>query len=555
MQAVANHRDTETQRRQKKSVFNHHFPAFLLSSLCLCVSVVSSEAAPPTITYLYPAGAQRGTSVEVTAAGTLGDSAKVWASGKGVTAEVAKGKLNVTVARDAGPGRYWLRAYNAEGASPLRPFVVGTLPEVTETESNDDVKKPQVVEGNAVINGKLEKSGDVDCFAVQLKKGQTLVASLEANGTLRSPMDGMLQVLSPDGFVLDENNDFRGLDPQVAFTATKDGTHLVRAYAFPAQPDASIRYFGSDACVYRLTLTTGPFADFAVPLAVSADGKGEVGARGWNLAPESRKLTVVFEPGEPFATLFSPSQANVLRLRNESHPVFAKVAGAPKPPFSATGSIESPRGEATITFAGRKGQALTVQVESRSLGLPVNPVVRLLDKNGTLLTRAEPGKLNGDAALTYTPTSDGVITAAVSDLYRGGGPRHAFLLRVLTEPDYELSVTADRFTLAPGKPTAIPVKVTRLRGFKEPVELAAEGLPDSVKVEVAKPAKPDPNTVTLALTADKPVNGAFRIVGKTKDVPKLTRFARAPLAEFDESTADLWLTPGAAAEPPKKKKK
>ena len=126
---------------------------------------------------------------------------------------------------------------------------------------------------------------------------------------------------------------------------------------------------------------------------------------------------------------------------------------------------------------------------------------------------------------------------------------------MLTEPDYELSVTADRFTVAPGKPTTIPVKVTRLRGFAKPVEVVAEGLPEGVKAEVTQPAKPDPNTVTLSLSAEKPVSGPFRIVGKVKDEPKLTRAARAPLAEFDETTADLWLTPGAAAEPPKKKKK
>ena len=90
-----------------------------------------------------------------------------------------------------------------------------------------------------------------------MKKGQTLVASLEANRTLRSPMDAMLQIVSADGFVLDENNDFHGLDPQIAFTAKKDGTYIARVYAFPSSPDSSIRFFGSDACIYRLTLTTG----------------------------------------------------------------------------------------------------------------------------------------------------------------------------------------------------------------------------------------------------------------------------------------------------------
>ena len=109
-----------------------------------------------------------------------------------------------TAAKEAEPGVYWLRAYNADGASSLRPFIVGTLVDVAEKEPNDDLRKTQSVDHGAVVNGKLEKPGDVDCYAVSLKKGQTLVASLEAHHTLRSPMDAILQIVSTDGFVLDE---------------------------------------------------------------------------------------------------------------------------------------------------------------------------------------------------------------------------------------------------------------------------------------------------------------------------------------------------------------
>src|SRR5262245_22902618 len=85
--------------------------------LCvLCASVVNpAVSAPPNITYLHPAGAQRGTTVEVTAAGSFDKwPVKVWASDKGVTVQPGKdkGKLSVTVAADAVPGVYWLRAHN-----------------------------------------------------------------------------------------------------------------------------------------------------------------------------------------------------------------------------------------------------------------------------------------------------------------------------------------------------------------------------------------------------------------------------------------------------------
>jgi hypothetical protein len=511
--------------------------------------VSSAVAAPPAITHLYPAGAQRGATVDLKATGTIDASTKVWASGKGVSVEVEKGTFKVRVAKEAVPGTYWLRAFNAEGASGLRPFVVGTLTEVMEKEPNDESKKAQTIEGSTVIvNGKLEKTGDVDCFAVNLKKGQTLVASVEAHDTLRSPMDGMVQVLSADGFVLEENNDFHGLDPQIAFTAPKDGTYIVRVYAFPAAPDASIRFFGSDACIYRLTLTTGPFADHALALAVRPNATA-VGAEGWNIGPTTRMLALAPRLGDDsHAVAFSAAMANTLRVRLDEQPVFAPLnTGIARPPFSATARLERPGTEMLIPFSGKKGQALSIHAESRSFGLAVNPVVRVLDEKKQQLARAEPGKLNTDTTLTFTPPADGQYTVGVSDLFGGGGKRHICLVRVLSESDYDLTVTGDRFTISPGKPTTIPVKVNRMRGFNKPVEVAAEGLPDTVKVEIAKPAKPDPNTVTLSLTADKPWSGPFRLVGTVADDPKLTRHARAALPEFEETTADLWLTVTAPA--------
>lgn len=522
---------------------------YLLSLCGLFGLCGASLSAPPNVTYLYPAGAQRGAAVEVTAAGTLDASAKVWASDRSVTVEVAKGKLKVAVAKDAAPGTYWLRAYNDEGASALRPFLVGTLPEVTEKEPNDDFKKPHHLDGSSyVVNGKLEKNGDVDCFAASLKKGQTLVASLAAHGTLRSPMDGMLQILSADGFVLEENNDFRGLDPQIAYTAKKDGVYIARVYAFPAQPDASIRYFGSDACVYRLTLTTDAFVDSVVPLAVGVDRPQPAEVHGWNLPVAAPRFEFAGTPDDPFAVVHAPRVVNSLRVRNEPHPVhWQKPAKPPAPPFSFSGRIDAPKGEVRVPFAGKKGQTLTVQAESRSLGLAVNPVLRVLDSDGKQLARAEPGKLNSDTALPFNPPADGTYTAAVSDLYAGGGSRHAFLLRVLSEPDYELTVAADRFTAAPGKPATVAVKVNRLRGFAKAVEVVAEGLPEGAKAEVVQPAKPDPSTVTLNVSAEKPVSGAFRLVGKVKDEPNLARVARFAMPEFDDTTADLWLTVAPAA--------
>ncbi|WP_202920315.1 PPC domain-containing protein [Urbifossiella limnaea] len=500
------------------------------------------------MTYLFPAGGPRGGTVEVTASGTFDPwPAKVWVSRPGLTVTPAKdkGKFTVAVAADAAPGVYWLRAHNADGASPLRPFVVGTLPEIVESEPNDETAQAKVIDApGVVVNGRLAKAGDVDSFAVALKQGQTLVASVAANDTLKSPMDGVLQVVSPGGFVVDQNNDRRGMDSQLTFTAPAAGTYVVRLFAFPATPDSSIRLFGSDACVYRLTITTGGFAEFATPLAVAPDG-GIVEVTGWNVPDAARRLTV--PKGEPGPVdLFHPLLGNTIRVRRESGTV--------------TGKVESAGAPFETTVAGRKGQPLAVRAESRAVGLDVNPVVRVLGPDGKQLARAEPGKLHSDTALTFTPPADGEYRVAVSDLYGAAGRRGVFLLKVAApEPDYDLSVPADRIAVPPGKSVDVTVKVARRNGFSKPVEVVAEGLPEGVTLATKAPAgKADPNAVVVSLSAGKAgVSGALRLVGRVAGEPALSRPARAPNGEFDEPTADLWVTVSdtpVSPPPPKKKR-
>src|SRR5262249_60175195 len=92
-----------------------------------------------------------------------------------------KGRLPIAAAPEARVGVHWLRLFDEEGATVVRPLVVGTLPEVAETEPNDDPTKPQRLDSSCVtVNGKLSRSGDVDGFAVPLQKGQTLGAALQA---------------------------------------------------------------------------------------------------------------------------------------------------------------------------------------------------------------------------------------------------------------------------------------------------------------------------------------------------------------------------------------
>ncbi len=529
-----------------------------LTLLCAAASWRGNRApaAPPSVTHLFPAGGQRGTTVEVTAAGTF----ERWPvlgriSGEGVSVKAGreKGTLTVTVAGDAEPGTRWLWLYDEQGASVPRPFVVGTLPEVREHEPNDEPKAAQRLPFAAVtVNGRLQKPGDVDCFAVWLQQGQTLVAALDAWATLRSPMDAVLQIVSADGFVLDQNNDFHGLDPFIAFPVPKDGLYVVRAFAFPAVPDASIRFSGGESYVYRLTLTTGGYADYAWPLAVSRDNPGTVRLMGWNLPGGEKGLPVKPRDLSDDSAVFHIAVANPVRVRVEPHPSVVKPDTAEpfvvEPPVTVTGRLARPRAVDAFEIRPSKPQKLTARVESASVGLPIAAELRIADGSGKELVRAEPAGVHGDTEVSFIPPMDGPCRLTVRDLYGGGGSRYAYRLRVTpAEPDFALTAAADRFTVAAGQSLDVPVAMRRMNGFAGGIELTVEGLPPGVEATAMHGKDPAKLTVQLTARADAAGAGPFRIVGRAKSGLAAARVATAVVPPpFDAApvvhTESIWVT-------------
>lgn len=524
--------------------------------------IVPGFAAPPSATYLFPAGAQQGTTVSVAAGGTFERwplQAAVHGKGLSVAVEKEKGKLTIAAAKDAEPGVYGIRLYDEQGASPLRPFLVGTLPEVLEQEPNDDVHRAQPLSSSAVIvNGRLSKMNDVDSYAVQLHKGQTLVASLDAQKRLGAPMDALLQVVSANGFVLDENHDTHDLDPQVVFTAPADGKYVVRVFAFPSAPDSTIRFAGGDAYVYRLTLTTAGFADHAFPLAVWGKNPGVVGLVGWNLSASLKQLSLKPHAGDDFVRLSHPLLANTTRVRVEPHPTIIETEPNDRAhpqalpcPVTVSGRIDPPGDVDVYRFAVKKGQRVTVDLDMKSFDSALDPIMRVFEDADKALHEAAPrgqGRRGRNRAVveehtSFTVPRDGDYRVEITDLYDNGGLRYVYALRLaIAEPDFALRVPADRFDAEPGKALEIPVTVERLNGFNKPITVAVEGLPDGVRAE-AVTAKVGDKIATLRIgPTEKAQQLAFRIVGHAAEMPDVKKTARTTIAGFEDTTSDLWLT-------------
>lgn len=535
-----------------------HPAAWLLPLAALLAPARPCAGKPPTVTALFPAGARQGETASVTLSGTFDHwPTKCWVDGDGlaVTPAEEKGVLSIAVAADARPGVRWFRVYDQDGASALRPFVVGTLPEATEAEPNDDPRKPQKVDGPGVtINGRLAKSGDVDGFAVELKAGVTLTADVQAASPLGSPMDGVLQVVSADGFVLEQNDDHAGMDPRIVYQAPSDGTYIVRLFAFPAAPDSSIRFAGGDAYVYRLTLTSGGFLDHAFPLAVSTGGgPSEVTGVGANVPASALAVPPGEDPGR--VSLWHPTLAGTVEVHRVSGPTAVEADSnsldQPQPLAdlaAVSGRIEPQGDRDAYGIALKKGETRLFRVESREFGLPLDAVLSVLDAEGNSLAETDDARRSKDPVLKFTAKEDGEFRVVVRDLHGRGGPHFAYLLSVSQPaPDFHLKLAADVFDVTPGKESKVAVTVERREGFAGDIEIRAEDLPAGIEATkgLSKSGDDSAKSATLEIRAAAdaaPFAGPFRVVGRPVDGDGRDRPAQAALAGLDAETEHPWLT-------------
>ena len=156
------------------------------------------------------------------------------------------------------------------------PYAVDTLPECNETESNDTTRDAQRIDLPKIINGRMDKPGDVDVFAFRARAGEKIVAEVYGR-RLNSPLDSLLRLTDASGKVLELNDDYMLKDEHLHTNMMGLVTHHADSYLMAEVPQTGTYYVhltdsqrhGGDAYGYRLRVAPAQ-GDFALRVAPSS---------------------------------------------------------------------------------------------------------------------------------------------------------------------------------------------------------------------------------------------------------------------------------------------
>ena len=493
-----------------------------------------ASAAEPTLTHVFPAAGTRGTTLTVRPSGKFAPwPVQAWVDAPGIVFKALPkaGEFDVEIAPDATLGPHLIRFFNGEGASAPRFFIVSAAPEPLEAEPNDHFKKPQPIAAlPTTIGGTLGKAGDVDSFAVTLKKGETLTARVEAY-VLGSTFDGMLRLVDESGTQLAFNHDDgRTLDPLLMWIAPSDGTFVVQLMGFVYPATSGVGFTGGEGCVYRLHLPTKPHERVTLPPHDASQG-AEVAEQESNNADHN---------------------AQTIDL-----------------PCSIPGSIEKAGDEDRFAFTAVKGKAYEFKLLGSRAGSPLDAWLKIENKDGKEIARNDDAEGSRDPQLTWTAPGDGVFFVAIGDLTHHGGHDYLYRLAIAeAKPSITATTANHSVVVTAGKTGEIKATVKRVNGLKSKLQLAAKNLPEGVSAAaVDVPEKGGEVTLKFAATdAAAAASQLFQLIVRAAETGTEYPVAHSMITTGENngvpqgytelaihSTNQLWLTVIAAApkiEPP-----
>jgi hypothetical protein len=549
--------------------------------------------AEPAIDRIEPGGGLRGTEVEIAVAGKeLADPEQLWFENGSIAVvsltavDATHAKAVIRIPENSPLGAHRLRLRTKHGLSDLRTFRVGVLPQMAETEPNNDPQAATAAGATTMspavaktISG-VVKGEDIDCFPVRAAAGERIAVAIDGIRLDQEMFDPYLDIVDERGFVLAACDDhpLLGQDAMLSATAPADGTYFLRV--------RESAYGGNDGCVYLLHV-----GRFPVPHVVWPPG-GQPGAE--------MEVEWLGDPAGPFRTkVVLPQQGDQAGLA-ELHPERDGAISPVGVPFRISGlaatvevepndtPTEAGRASAPANLIGRmdatedvdwirveapKGSAWRVRGRGRRLGSPIDLVVNIHRDNEKRERITGNDDADGpDCEARVTTPDEGSFLVRVNDHQRRGGPEFVYWIDVEpAEPKVTVSVPPSRSnsqerlvaSVPRGNRTALILNTVRTDCDAD-VQLAFDNLPAGVRAitspavskapgtfavfEATADAAASSNLATIAVQTVGTDGSAPRTVGGLRQVTELV-FGQPNNATYRTSASDR--LPVAVVEPAK----
>jgi hypothetical protein len=416
-----------------------------------------------------------------------------------------------------------VKASKGEALNKVR-LAVTDVPEIVETEPNNDPAHAQRISVPATVNGHItggaKGTPDQDYFKFSAKRGQHFAIEVAA-ARLGSPLDSALDVLDSEGHDIPRARIRSLLEyplrlqafpkgpgfyiPERAGFQTNNylmvGHELVQIAGVPDQPDMVVvvkNYKGE-----RLTMlnTSAEAHDVGTPAykveILKPDAKfppnglpvfdltyhNDDGGPGYG--PDSRLDFVAPSDGDYLVRvgdargLQGDDYAYALNVR-EARPDFSLAADPPNPNVPLGGRVP-----VTVTANRISGYEGPIQVEVKNLpkGLTATPAVIAAGQDSTVVTIAAA---QDQSLLQGLPAQLQVIGRAriegrdVQHHADAGQPLE--VVSVTPAPDFQITAEPREVVLEAGKRTTVTLQVNRQGGFRGQVFCEVLNLPPGVRV-------------------------------------------------------------------------
>lgn len=365
----------------------------------------------PVVTGYLPVGGKRGQTVNVNLQGAnLGNMTSM-------PVQIPADKNEVTLALNTPMG---------PAANPIS-MVVSDLDEAVEAEPNDQAGHATVVANTpVVINGRIDKAGDLDVYRIKPAAAGNLSFEVQAR-RIGSRLDSYLRVMDATGKELQANDDANGKDSRIVLGVQAGTEYLVEVRSLD-------RRSGGDM-YYRLEVEPPAGQDFRLTATPTQVNVGQGGS------------TAV--------------QVNVQRLNGFGGPVALKVEGVPAGVTVSPAQIPAGQPATSFTFTADPAAAAGAATQ--------------LKITGTATLDGKPVERVADAVEIYRQPLAG-------DNQDSRRATLMFPAAVMPPAAYSLDLEQRAISVKKGTNVQVKVKVTRQMGVNGQIALTAAGMPPNVAV-------------------------------------------------------------------------